>query len=331
MQAVHAIKSNSAFYNETDITPDIIGHVSPYYTASGVYCVQAFISHARGDFSSQQEAMDAFIAASQAPCTNIDLVLGRSGTLLASSLLLDKARQTNRVDTESLLTQGNTLMQGIWDEIKTFPTIQECTTITYLGMAHGWAGLLYATLCWCQSAHSEYPDSIAERLQQLAAYGERYGNGMRWRRVLPQSDQGHASLYMPNWCNGSAGYIYLWTLAQRLFGDAMYGRLAEQAAWHTWETRNTLDILCCGLAGQAYGLLNLYKHTGEKIWLTRAQTLAEHAALTAKDFVPASTTLHTSSEPRRESLYYGNTGIAVLAADLARPEEASMPFFEREC
>ena len=58
-------ESSTAFYDETDITSEIIGYTSPYHTASGVYCVQALISHALGDVVSQQEAIDAFVAESK--------------------------------------------------------------------------------------------------------------------------------------------------------------------------------------------------------------------------------------------------------------------------
>jgi serine/threonine-protein kinase len=110
----------------------------------------------------------------------------------------------------------------------------------------------------------------------------------------------------------------------------MYIRLAEQAAWNTWEESDTVSGLCCGLAGKAYGLLNLYKHAGEKAWLVRAQELAQRAALNVSASALQDTSLHVGLDARDESLYYGNVGIAVLAADMARPEEACMPFFERE-
>ncbi len=328
MKALHTLNSAVAFYNDTNATPAIIGRVSPYHTASGVYCVQAFISHALGDLASLQEAIGFFIASSQLPCANIDLTLGRAGTLLASSFLLDKVLQHKTLHAEHLLAFGNGIMQGMWDEIKALPPIQECFAIQSLGIAHGWAGLLYATLCWCQSSGTAYPDTIKERLQQLAACAESYGRGVRWPRTFPH--QKLTGTYMSGWCNGSAGYIHLWTLAQRFYGDELYGRLAEQAAWNVWETGSSTAILCCGLAGKAYGLLNLYKHSGERVWLTRAHTLAQQAVLKVQDSIPHTIALHNHLEPHAESLYYGSPGVALLAADMTRPEEAYMPFFERE-
>ena len=329
-KAVNNIKGSSAFYNEEDMTPEIIGYTSPYHTASGVYCVQALISHARGDLVSQQEAIGAFIESSKGPCENRDLTLGCAGTLLASSFLLDIAANNQMLKAAPLLELGDEVMRSIWNEINLFPAVQECSEIMYLGIAHGWAGLLYATMCWCQSSGTVLPDATEERLQQLAACAERSGQGVRWKWMLPQPGQKRSALYMPGWCNGSAGYIHLWTLAHRMFGDEMYAQLAEQSAWNAWEESGGASSLCCGLAGQAYGLLNLYKHTGESSWLARAQQLAQQAALNVKDSALHGAATRIGLDARRESLYHGDVGIAVLAAELERPEEACMPFFERE-
>lgn len=330
MKALNTIQSNTAFYDEADITPEIIGYTSPYHTASGVYCVQALISHAIGDFVSQQLAIDTFVTALKKPCKNIDLTLGRSGMLLASSFLLDITSNHLMLKAAPLLELGNEVMQSIWDEINTFPAIQECSEIMHLGIAHGWAGILYATLCWCQSAGITLPNATEERLQQLAACAESCGRGVHWKCMLSKPSQRGASLYMHGWCNGSAGYIHLWTFAHQIFSDTIYAKLAEQSAWNAQEECNTTSSLCCGLTGQAYGLLKLYKHTGQKAWLARAQELAQQAVLNAKGSALYGATTHVGLDARSESLYYGNVGIAALVADLARPEEACMPFFERE-
>jgi serine/threonine-protein kinase len=108
-----------------------------------------------------------------------------------------------------------------------------------------------------------------------------------------------------------------------VFQDDAYLRLAEKAAWNAWESTNSITNLCCGFAGQAYGLLNLYKHTGETRWLERAHDLASRAAAWDTDN-------YTAFKMAPESLYKGEMGVAVLAADLSAPEAACMPFFEPE-
>jgi hypothetical protein len=122
---------------------------------------------------------------------------------------------------------------------------------------------------------------------------------------------------MPGWCNGSAGQVFLFTLAHRLLGDKEWLQLAELSAWNTWDEPRGPSDLCCGSAGRAYALLNLYRHTGATEWLSRSRQLANHAAATA-----------TSTSQRTNALWKGELGIAVLIADLASPENARMPFFE---
>jgi serine/threonine-protein kinase len=129
---------------------------------------------------------------------------------------------------------------------------------------------------------------------------------------------------MLGWCNGSAGFVFLWTLAGHVLDSAEYLTLAELAAWDAWEANGQSPTLCCGAAGQAYAFLNLYKQTGDTMWLARARAVGAKAA---------SAMVHANGEAlpwKLRSLYRGEVGIAVLAADLDRPDESAMPLFENE-
>lgn len=303
-----------AFYHPRfDVRPETVGHTTPYHTASGTYSVQALIAHVMGDRGSQRAATAAFIAASELPCDNLDLTLGRSGTLLACSLLLDIAESDEMGAFGAVSALGERTVQGVWERINALAPIQEQQEIEYLGIAHGWAGILYATLRWHRAAASPLPRNVSERLRQLAECAETWANGARWSAIL------NKQMYMPGWCNGSAGFVYLWTLAHRVYGEPVYLELAEQAGWDAWQGRDTLPTLCCGLAGRGYALLKLYKHTSDAAWLTRAKELAERAAGTAR-----------GNKDLANSLYKGEVGVATLVADLVDPGAACMPFFEEE-
>jgi hypothetical protein len=316
--------NGDSYYNpEIEITPEIVGSISPYHTLSGVHAVQALVSHAMCDANAQAAGVEGFMAMSQLPCDNLDLVLGRSGTLLVASLLLDTVADGDLVTPDRLEKFGNHTMESVWREIDKQPPVREGTVISYLGIAHGWAGILYAALNWHRSSGAQLPPHLAERLQQLSECAEPSGRGVRWPWALPQGRQGSPGSYMPGWCNGSAGYIFLWTAAYDVFHDDAYLRLAERAAWHAWESTESISNLCCGLAGQAYGLLNFYKHTGERIWLDRARELCFRAA-------GWDTNTYAAMKLTPESLYKGETGVAVLAVELTSPEAACMPFFEPE-
>jgi eukaryotic-like serine/threonine-protein kinase len=329
-RSVREIGNESAFYNQDiEITPETVGHSSLYHSPSGVHAIQALTAQARGDVALQCVATEAFIDVSRQPCTLLDVALGRAGLLLGCAFLLDALSERNVADfvaqQKSRLRAFGQQVQGqLWQTISGYAPIRESKELSNLGIAHGWAGLLYATLCWCAAANEPLPDSLAERLQQLGECAEPVGRGLQWKWDTAKPANG----YMPGWCNGSAGYVFLWTEAHKAIGEKHYLELAEGAAWHAWETPVAIGNLCCGLAGQAYALLNLYHHTGDAIWLGRAQDTARWAAAASADSRGKGAL--ADLELRPESLYKGDTGIAVLIADLSRPEQAHMPMFERE-
>jgi serine/threonine protein kinase len=313
-RATHDLDDEAAFVNtDLQIVPEAVGAISPYHTASGVHCAQALIAHAMGDGPAQQGEIEHFIAASVAPCPDLDLTLGRSSSLLAASLLRDTAP-----DNDKLLAFGNARLAGIWEEVNAFPPIRDFADISYLGIAHGWAGILYATMRWAEVSGMAMPASLRERLDQLAKLAEHTGRGIRWP-VYTESRSPKLEPYMAGWCHGSAGYVHLWMLAHRMFRDERYLTLAEGATWNAWEEPDANGSLCCGLAGRAYALLNVHRATGESEWLRRARHLGNKAAVGIR-----------SRDVPVDSLYKGEIGIAVLAADLSKPEWSSMPFFEAE-
>jgi serine/threonine-protein kinase len=230
------------------------------------------------------------------------------------------------VNAQTLVDFGNRTLAELWKQLQQFAPISECREIQYSGAAHGWAGILYATLCWCRSSRAALPIQIEERLNQLASLAEQSGHRARWRWSTHRRHNREIGDYMPGWCNGSAGFVYLWTLAERTLKRAEYGALAEKAGFDTWESEGQIGNLCCGYAGQAYALLNLYRHTGDKAWLHRSQALTQRAARSTMEMPNVGA--HQELISRPESLYKGEMGIAVLAAELEKPEFAAMPFFD---
>ncbi len=307
-----AIEGEDGFYRpDSRLVPEQLGRVTPYHTASGVHAVRAQIAHALGDPGSRREAVGAFLAAAEGSCPNPDLTLGRSGLLLGAALLLEAAGEP-----PELRALGDRLLAGLWEEIDELPPIGGAPERPNLGMAHGWAGTLYASLRWCRAAGRDLPAGLPARLDELAGRAHPRGRGLIWRWY---AESGADVGTMAGWCNGSAGFVFLWTLAAATFGDPRYGRLAEGAAWNAWEAPDAHGTLCCGLAGRAYALLNLHRHGGGGEWLARARELADRAAAAIE---------RTAEAP--DSLFKGAVGVAVLAADLARPEDAVFPFFEEE-
>jgi serine/threonine-protein kinase len=158
------------------------------------------------------------------------------------------------------------------------PAISSTVPTPTLGIAHGWSGNLYALMRWCRSGGLALPEMIVERLDELRGMAIDKGRGLCWRWYGRADTDSVAG-----WCNGSAGFIHLWTLAHDLCGDPWFAELAEAAGWNAWETDEGDGNLCCGLAGRAYALLELHRFTGEKSWLDRAQRLAAKAVAGQRD------------------------------------------------
>lgn len=309
-RAVALIDSEDAYYNAAGELPHaLLGDITPYHTESGIHAAAAMIAAAMGDTPALRRALGAFLVASNRPCANLDLTLGRSGSLLAAAMLLPLGEE--HPEAAPLRAFGSATMQEIWDELDTHPPLELSPENTYLGIAHGWAGFLYAALRWSAAAGDPLPPRLVERLHQYAALKTSKGRGAYWP-VTTGSEP-----IMSGWCNGTAGQVFLFTLAHRLLGDDHWLQLAESAAWNNWDEPRIATTLCCGTAGRAYALINLYKHTGATDWLSRARQLANHAAANA-----------SSTAERTNSLWKGELGVAVLIADLGSPESARMPFFE---
>ena len=302
----------------------MVGPTSLYHAESGVHLVQALVSQAMGDAVSQQAAADAFIVASRASDTHLDLALGRSGSLLGCALLLESMRMDEFLDSQPLVQRGDDLADEIWVEVEALGEITQCTTLPYLGIAHGWAGVLYASLAWARASRRPISAQIVKKLDQLADLAEPVGYGIRWPvRVLARPDGKYrhrsGSDFMSGWCNGSAGFVFLWTLAHELTREDRYLTLAERAAWDAWMDRDPLVTICCGLAGRAYAVLNVYRATGKQVWLERALELGNEVDV---DFSVAGAYRH--------SPYKGSLGPILLLNDLHSPAEANLPVFESE-
>jgi serine/threonine protein kinase len=307
-RAAALIDTEGAYYDD-GLPRSILGDVTPYHTESGIHAAAAMIAAAMGDTASQRLAISAFLRSSNRPCAELDLTLGRSGSLLAAAMLLPISDELP--EGAALRAYGAETMRAIWSELDARPPLSQLPHGAYVGIAHGWAGYIYAALRWCAASGDALPTRLIERLDEFTVFQIPTGRGSAWRKTVGSDS------VVPGWCNGSAGQVFLFTLAHRILGDERWLQLAESSAWNAWDEQRPLAILCCGSAGRAYALLNLYQHTGATEWLSRARQLANHAA--SMSFANAS---------RANSLWKGQLGVAVLIADLASPENARMPFFE---
>ena len=306
---------DAAFYcKEIDLSPEQVGRTSLFHSNAGLACVEALIALANGDRMRAEGAVERFLSRAALADGRLDVTIGMAGLLLGCAALIPVLPPAGRLR-DAVIARAETLDATLRNDIAALPAPGLKSELNF-GIAHGWGGLLFALLRWrevCRRGGTE--PQIEARLRELAEHGEAYGEGLRWRwdaRPAPNN-------FMSGWCNGSAGLVHLWTLAERSFGDAEYGVLARRCGLYAFETHAELGDLCCGAGGSAYAMLDLYRHTGDAEWLQRARALAERAA-----------TLIGRWALRRDSLYKGEVGIALLIADLERPELSCMPLFDRE-
>lgn len=313
VQRAYALSLESrAFVNpEIDLDVETVGEASLFHSLTGVHCVRALVSLAQGDPASAAWALDAFVERSRLPCDNPDLTLGRASLLLGCAELVESLPAPGLVDPAPVRARGDELAAGLLALVRDHdPASSE--RVTMLGVAHGWAGLLFALLRWAKATRAAVDPAVCRRLEDLIALGEPDGAGVRW----PVHNRPGAASFMDGWCNGTAGHVLLLALAHDVLDDPALGVLAERAAVSAWESDASLGTLCCGLAGLGYAFAAVHRITGSPIWLERARWAVRRAAA------------DTSEHFFRDALYKGAVGVALLADELRRPEHASMPLFE---
>jgi serine/threonine-protein kinase len=312
-----AEKGDEAFYrSEIQITPDTVGRVSPYHTASGVAAVRAMLANARGDAYYLDMALSEYLQLTAEEGSNPDLILGQGSILLTLTNLLEMLGPERP---RGLVERGKRISTELQRRIEDEPRITDGGSTSYLGIARGWAGLLYTILRWRRLIDERPLADIEARLHQLVERAQFTRRGARWP---VQAKMGSPT--RPGWCNGSAGYAHLWVLAHQMYGDRLYLDLAERAAMDAFEGSSGGHAICCGFAGQAYAQVSLYKHTGERMWLDQAR------ALTRKAAAAGNAILRRRDQGLPYSLYKGDVGVAVLIAEMEKPETAALPFFEAE-
>ena len=301
------------FYSaEMELTEKSIGNRSLYHSPTGVHLVQALISQCRGDASAVSIAINQFLEAAKKPCDQIDLALGRSGLLVACGLLINEITTMDASHLKSIISFANSLTGELWAELEQYRDITQPNPLKHYGIAHGWAGVLYATLFWCHFSKQSLPDSFIERVINLQICSIKNKESICW----PLSDTDKHS--WTGWCNGSAGYVFLWSLLYRHFREEEYISAASQAANHIiGYTGNNISNLCCGFAGEAYAMLNLFNLTKEDKYLRAAQNIRQKI-IGQIELPPL----------RSNSLYKGDIGLALLFCEMEKPVAAKMPLFE---
>jgi len=295
---------------------------SLYHGQPGLHIARAFVEHALGDVHGCAAATDAFLTSITLRRQRLDVTHGLSGALLGCALLADLPGLRRHMCRDRLIAKGNKLARAISARLCASP-LESARSSWPLGMAHGWAGFLYALTRWSQVLGRPLSGTIVEQLDRLGDRAVRVGSELRWAWSNDPHSSTRAITAMPGWCGGGAGFVFLWRLAAERTGERRFERLALGAARHAWSQDTAARDLCCGAAGRAYAMLAMWRATAERIWLDRARSLADRAV----------TDIESSHDARYGSpdgLMRGASGVAVLLEELQEPLLARMPLVERE-
>jgi hypothetical protein len=177
----------------------------------------------------------------------------------------------------------------------------------YIGAAHGLVGNLDVLLRGGDLLEGDRRTEVERRaittLTQLAVVEDARAN---WPTGVGEPLVANDRIRV-QWCHGAAGVVT--NLAGIAPDDDEWGDLLLAGGRLVWEAGPIRDApgLCHGTAGNAYGLLALWKRTGDEQWLERARAFAQHAALQAEDRAARFGRGH-------HSLFTGDEGVAMCLA-----------------
>jgi eukaryotic-like serine/threonine-protein kinase len=301
----------TAFHNPLlGIDPTTVGSAGLYHAPLGAHLVEMLTARARDD--AWVAPLERLLGSLGATADHADVVSGTAGQLLGAAHALAAVRGVRHRVVGQLLTAGDGLLTSLahlpLDVRAEVPGLGSA----YLGVAHGWGGIVYAGLVWTRLTGEGVPGWARTLLGQLVDATTDAGDGaVCWPRLAG----GAPATAWPGWCHGSAGHALLHAEAARQLGSG-YLTLAAAAARHASRSRAANVSLCCGQVGIGYAQLALYRRTGEEEWLRRARQALDRCSANPGDPVLP------------HSLYKGRLGREVLRADLQEPSESLFPLFD---
>ena len=260
-------------------------HGSYLFGRAGVRWVQAILEPEAG--------APAFARVVRVPGAMDELAHGTAGHLLALALLVE-----HRPDPR-LARLGAKLAVHLERAVRARAEHAWAVTDTR-GVAHGWAGILYALVVWHRVRCAPLPGWIADALVRLAA------------AATPGAGPAY---YAGAWCNGEGGMVLLWVAAFAATGMPAFVDAARASARVAAAANQVESSLCCGRGGVAFALLALHRIDPRGRWRTQARAIAARAI--------ADATLRWTN-----GLFQGHPGLVCLALDCIADAPRGFPAIE---
>ncbi len=217
--------------------------ISLLHTETGTLWLDALFHEALGRAEARDKAVERLGIHTQRTFSNFDLALGRTGDLAAAASIL------GRTGSGAVRGLGDPLATEITAFSSAFGPIDRSRGVEFnLGMAHGWAGEIWAMAMWARATGEPPAAWVIDRAAELLAHA-RVGRGgaLAWPWWSPKKDT-----HVHSWCNGNAGFVLAYCELARASRDDQWIRVAERAGMDLARTRWGAAHLCCGAAGGAY-------------------------------------------------------------------------------
>jgi serine/threonine protein kinase len=289
----------SAYINkELGFEAKDVDKISIFNHEPGLHFVQALISSSIGDINTTVKSVEKIIDISKSGSTNQDMTMGKSSILLALASIIESIPALSGFNNDAIIKYGNSLMSDIWDD-KISTTISDDYSVKFTGVAHGWAGIIYAALRWHKAIGQPGPVWLENKINELFDVREASNDLIVWKNKINARNY----YYMPGWCNGGAGFLELFRFAADIYQKAEYLDIAEKIAIDVSNNPSTTADLCCGFAGRGYALLGLYQSTQNQKYRDQAEAL-----LAKSKQVP--------SFLKIDSLFKGKFGLKLLETEM---------------
>jgi eukaryotic-like serine/threonine-protein kinase len=308
LKAAHDAGRPGGFSGSEEFDPSVECPSSMYHGQFGLRFGSALLHAGRAAFESARRdaaGLADLIRDREISRKSSDLYLGDIGRVVGVTCLIDE-----EIRDEAVESATRDLLGTVWHAIETEPEISS-SSWRNLGLAHGWAGALYAGIRWVEATGDPLPVGLIERLDQLWGFLRPVGRGV----AIPWRDGGSDREPTSGWCNGSAGLVHLAAAAARVLDNDRSRNVIEPLAWHAWESGPGPTHLCCGLAGRAEALLSCAGETGDHRWAQRAARLVD-SGFDQLD----SSAVDPCSDDRPHSLAKGNLGLLAVGEQLERSD-----------
>lgn len=298
----------SAYINkELGFEAKDVDRISIFNHEPGLHFVQALISSSIGDINTTVKSVEKIIDISKSGSSNQDMTMGKSGILLALATIIESIPVFYGFNNDAIIKYGNDLLSTIWED-KTPTIISDDYSVKFTGVAHGWAGIIYAALKWQKAIGQPGPTWLENKIGELFDVREEHGDLIVWKNKINARNY----YYMPGWCNGGAGFIELFRFAADVYQKAEYLDMAEKIAIDVYNNPSMTADLCCGFAGRAYSLLGLYQSTQNEKYFDQTE------ALLAKS-------KQVTSFLKVDSLFKGKFGLKLLEIEMEKMNPMSFP------